>query len=240
MYLAYFDETKYSKENPYFLIGGIIVDDERVVEAEGALIDLQYRFFGTSILSKDTEMHGKEIFQGKGSYKNRKLEERLQIFEDIAGFVTDYDIATRIICINVEEHRKTFKYPHPEYRLGLILLLESLCNYLDQVDGLAVVFGDYEKDEITRSILDFSQFKPTGKIPIYSGRPLGRLIDTIYFTHSHHSRFLQVSDLLIYMANRYENGVTSLENWRDQKLESVWRKITEHTNYEMKYWPHQE
>ena len=85
---------------------------------------------------------------------------------------------------------KKYAYPVPEYRLGLMLILERFCDYLDGVKDLGVVFGDYEKDELTRSVLDFSQFKIEGKTPMYFGRPLGRLIDTVYFTYSHHSRFL--------------------------------------------------
>ena len=53
--------------------------------------------------------------------------------------------------------------------------------------------------------IDFSEYKSQGKTPMYFGRPLGRLLDTVYFTQSHHSRFLQVADLLVYMAGRYEN-----------------------------------
>lgn len=67
-----------------------------------------------------------------------------------------------------------------------MLVLERFCDYLDEVDDLGLVFGDYERDELTHSVLDFSQFKTLGKTPMYFGRHLGRLLDTVYFTHSHH------------------------------------------------------
>ena len=35
---------------------------------------------------------------------------------------------------------------------------------------------------------------------MYSGRPLGRLVDTVHFTRSHHSRFLQLADVVVYIA----------------------------------------
>ena len=106
-------------------------------------------------------------------------------------------------------HRKRYRFPQPEYQLGLMLILERFCDFLDTANDSGLVFGDYEKDEITRAVLDFSQFKLTGKTSMYGGRPLGRLLDTIYFTHSHHSRFLQAADVMLYMACHCESRPAS-------------------------------
>lgn len=89
MYLAYFDETKYSEGNPYFFVGGILLEDDKIGELETTLMEIQYNFFGTSVLSKDTEIHGKELFHGKGAYKGRKIADRVQLFRDISTFIND-------------------------------------------------------------------------------------------------------------------------------------------------------
>ena len=126
----------------------------------------------------------------------------------------------------------------PEYRLGLILILERFCDYLDNVDDLGLVFGDYEKDEITRSILDFSQFKMVGKTPMYFGRPLGRLLDTIYFTHSHHSRFLQVADLLVFLAGRYDHTFIKEDSkWHEKQAARAWKNIKDNADIKIQHWP---
>lgn len=49
---------------------------------------------------------------------------------------------------------------------------------------------------------------------MYFGLALGYLLDTVYFTQSHHNRFLQVADLLIYLAGRYENQNNVPDCWR--------------------------
>jgi len=59
-----------------------------------------------------------------------------------------------------------------------MLNLERFSDYLDEIDGIGIVFGDYERDKITRSILDFLQFKVDEKTPFAFDRPLGRLKDT--------------------------------------------------------------
>ena len=100
-----------------------------------------------------------------------------------------------------------------------------------------MVFGDYEADEVTSAVVDFSEFKSQGKTPMYFGRALGRLLDTVYFTQSHHSRFLQVADLLIYMAGRYENWAEVPEKWHEQAVKEAWEKVKASGNVVIQHWP---
>ena len=72
---------------------------------------------------------------------------------------------------------------------------------------------------------------------MFLGRPLGRLIDTVYFTQSHHSRFLQVADILIYMAGRYENSSQPPQKWHEQKLDGIWENIKANGNIQIQRWP---
>ena len=225
MHLAYFDENKYSEENPFFFIGGYLVAEGQVLELESTLTQIQSNFFGSTALRTDTEFHGKDMLHGKGYFKKRKLVERVRLFKGIVSFVLSNKLPIRIICIDVKNHRAKYQYPQPEYRLGLMLVLERFCDFLEKADDLGAVFGDYEKDEISRAILDFSEFKVSGKTPMYFGRPLRRLIDTVYFTHSHHSRFLQVADVLVYMAGRYENMKDRPDKWHDQEIYDLWGQI---------------
>lgn len=177
MHLSYFDENKFTDNNPYFWVGGLLIPDKKAIELENTLSQIQYNFF-------------------------------------------------RMVCINVTQHRLKYIDPMPEYRLGLMLLLERFCDYLDTVDDLGIVFGDYEKDELTQSVLDFSKFKLDGKTPMYFGRRLDRLLDTVYFTHSHHSRFLQAADILIFLAGRYENSsITQSSKRRERKMAEAWENI---------------
>ena len=200
MYLCYFDENKYSTENPYFFIGGLMIPDSKALEFENTLSQIVFNFFGSRTLNLENELHGKYIFHGKGNVKGRKMEERVQLFKDISTFVINNQIPIRMICIDVKRHRGKYLYPIPSYRLGLMLILERFCEYLDKVKDLGLVFGDHEANEVSKGVIDFSEYKSIGKTPMYYGRTLGRLLDTVYFTHSHHSRFLQVADLLVYMA----------------------------------------
>ncbi|HEU0234315.1 MAG TPA: DUF3800 domain-containing protein [Gallionella sp.] len=237
MHLCYFDENKHTAEDPHFFIGGLMIPDSKALEFEKTLSQIAFNFFGTRSLTVSSEFHGKDLFHGKGNAKGRKLEERVQLFQDVATFVSNNKIPVRMICINVERHRTKYIYPTPPYKLGLMLILERFCEYLDTQNDLGLVFGDYEADEVSRGVIDFSDFKSNGKTPMYYGRPLGRLLDTVYFTHSHHSRFLQVADLLIYMAGRYENSTIVSDKWHEQAVKACWEKVKASGNVFIQRWP---
>ncbi len=237
MHLIYFDENKYSEADPRFYIGGIVIDGARVEQLERTLQQIHYNFFGTSVLSRDTEIHGKDIFHGKGIFRKLKLKKRLALFADIVDYLITHKIPIRMVCIDVNTHRQKYRYPEPEYHLGLMLALERFCDFLEEHDESGIVFGDYEKDEITRAVLDFSQFKVSGKTPMHRGRPLGRLIDTIYFTHSHHSRFLQVADVVVFLANRFEAPNPERSKWHETEGLALWNRLKNETDFAMQKWP---
>lgn len=237
MHLMYFDENKYSEDNPFFLLGGVIVEDSKALELDKVLSQIQFNYFGNSVLTKATEFHGKEIFHGKENWKDRKLAERIKAFEDISSLIVNKKLTIRMVCIDVKKHREKYFYPIPEYRLGLMLLLERCCDFLEKVDDIGLVFGDYEKDEITKSIVDFSQFKTTGSTPMYFGRPLGRLIDTVYFTQSHHSRFLQIADMIVFMAGRFEKRPSEGDKWHDKQVRKIWENIKASVDFYIQHWP---
>ena len=237
MHLIYFDENKYSKENPFFTIGGILVPETKVLELDNTLTQIQSNFFGSSSLVAENEFHGNEMFHGKGPFKGRKLPERIEVFDYLATFLVSNEIPIRLVRIDVERHREKYVYPEPEYRLGLMLFLERCCDYLDEVDDLGIAFGDYERDEVARSVVDFSEYKTSGKTPMYFGRPLDRLVDTVYFTRSHHSRFLQLADVVVYMAGRYLPLSDAPEKWHDARVFEIWEKIRASADLDIQHWP---
>ncbi|HEX4044503.1 MAG TPA: DUF3800 domain-containing protein [Gammaproteobacteria bacterium] len=72
---------------------------------------------------------------------------------------------------------------------------------------------------------------------MYLGRHLGRLKDIIYFTHSYHSRFLQIADIVIYMANRFENNKNQLTKWHDIEVQKLWNELKGGTDFHIQRWP---
>jgi hypothetical protein len=59
----------------------------------------------------------------------------------------------------------------------------------------------------------------------------------VYFTQSHHSRFLQVADLLVYMAGRYESWTDVPDKWHEQAVKAAWEKVKASGNLSIQRWP---
>ena len=133
-------------------------------------------------MTLQTELHGKDLFHGKGNAKSRHLTSRVQVFKEVAEFVCGNQIPVRMICIDVNRHKEKYADPTPEYQLGLMLMLERIFEYLESVDDVGLVFVDYEADQVTQSVVDFSEFKTEGRTPMYFGRPLGRIHDGSIFS----------------------------------------------------------
>ena len=97
MYLAYFDEAKCEpKVSPYFFLGGIILNEIEASQFEKNLMQIQYNYFGTQSLNKTTELHGQEVFQGKGNFKNESLDKRMQLFENVMTCVENSHVVVQV------------------------------------------------------------------------------------------------------------------------------------------------
>lgn len=100
-----------------------------------------------------------------------------------------------------------------------------------------MVFGDYEKDEMADAVCDFSNYQYRG-MTNYNGRSLESLIDTIYFTHSHHSRLLQLADVMLYMVQRFDLGFHDMAKWHEQEGLKIWSDMkTKAQSYVVQRWP---
>jgi hypothetical protein len=98
VHLCYFDENKYSPDNPHFFIGGLLIPDKKALDFESTLNQIAFNFFGSRSLTQANELHGKELFHGKGNAKGRKLDDLGLVFGDYeADEVTG--VATRIVGV---------------------------------------------------------------------------------------------------------------------------------------------
>jgi len=69
------------------------------------------------------------------------------------------------------------------------------------------------------------------------GRNIDRLIDTIYFTQSHHSRFLQLTDVIVYLANRFAGIENEPEKWMEKTGWKIWKSLQNGTDLQFQHWP---
>lgn len=198
MHIAYFDEVKYQQgKQPFYWLGGLIVDATLVKELESEVDALSKECFGTSQLGRDTEFHAAEIFHRKRNFKDwPDVSKRIRVLQRLASIVGRQEGVGRVYVrlepakMIAEENldQKTFMY-----------FVERVEGYLHQKQDLGILIGDRESDKVSTVFAEaLSHFREHGTSYAY-GKKLERLIDTVHFTESHLSRMLQLADAYVWL-----------------------------------------
>lgn len=198
--LTYLDES-YSKDSYY--IAGLAVHHEAVRSLENALTEVVAR--ATRELSVGhlrAELHGHPLFHGEGDWERAKPRQRIAVYNWAFDAIAQHDV--KIFLRGVDSKRLRERYAHPEdpHDVCLRHLLERVNNYANGSDQAALVIAD-ELHEHDRRRTDLRNFKDYGT-PGYLSSKLPRIVDTIHFAPSHHSRLIQAADLVAFLHHRLQ------------------------------------
>jgi hypothetical protein len=197
MLLAYFDEVKFQAgTQPYYWLGGLIVDAQLIKQLEGEVDALARECFGTSTLGRGTEFHAAEIFHRKRNFKDwPDIGKRLSVLKRLASIIgrqegigrvyARLDPAKMIADDNLDQ--KAFMF-----------FIERVEMYLGSKKDLGMLIGDRESEKVATVFAEaLSRYREHGTSYAY-GTNLERLIDTVHFTESHLSRMLQLADAYVW------------------------------------------
>jgi hypothetical protein len=216
MHLLYYDEVKYDPPiQPCFWLGGICVSADAVPQIEAAVNDISKAAFGSRLLDKKTEFHGKEICGGKGNFKGRPLGQRLDILRqllDIISLDSVHRVYVRIIPANIT-HSST-----PPDEIAFMYLIEQADSLFKSLGSMGMLFGDYDEPNIGSSVASLSRFR-SGGTQWQRGRDIENIIDTVHFARSHHSRMIQLADIFLFCQQFMRQNNNS--GWRKEVAEVI-------------------
>lgn len=222
MHLCYLDENKPTDIKPQLIVGGFVIEAKKAIALDEGLCSLQALLFDSSSnpKAKSREFHGVHILQGKGNFKSMPLQRRVAIFEVILDILATSGMQPLIAATDPSYSDDMDGVSH--YRFSLSVALLAFNDFLETKSSWGIICADYEKDEISKATRDFEYIK---KSLDDKGISTNRLIDTVYFTQSHHSRLVQAADILVYLAGRYGKGLRSWEKWHDKKISHMWAEF---------------
>jgi len=231
MILFYYDEVKFNPpQQESFWLGGIGVPSEIVAEIEQQVNEVSKDAFGSSLLRKDTEFHGKEICRGNGLFKGFDESVRLAYLERLLKVVARDDI----FRIYVEIRPKNITHsPKPHDEIAFMFLTEQYNKLLQEQDVIGMMFGDYDEPAIGTSVASLSRFR-SGGTEWSRAAGIDRIIDTVHFAKSHHSRMIQLADIFLYCL-QFIHGNNSAP-WRS-RLQSVILASNMHLRSKSRTWP---
>jgi hypothetical protein len=193
MHLVYIDEVKHDlPAQAYHWLGALVFAESAVQAADTALSSIAENFFGTSILDSGNEFHAKNILQGKGPYKKKPMQQRVELFNSLLDVIGSHDIG------RIEIRLEPAKMIASHYKdMAFMFLVEKVDDYMRQCKSIALLIADEDRELAGTNVTSLSSYKRSGTQYAF-GREITRIVDTIHHTKSHHSRLLQLADAYVY------------------------------------------
>ncbi|WHP16018.1 DUF3800 domain-containing protein [Cellulomonas sp. ES6] len=195
--LAYVDES-YTAER--FYLGAVLVDGEAAARIEAGFDAIVGDYCGRFGLSPAAEMHANPLFQGKGEWRDVPTRARINVYARAMQVLGSSGAQVVLRGMNVRRQRERYVNPHPPHEVVLGHLLERVDERAEVSGAHALVLAD-EVHNSDRHRTNFREFR-VGGTPGYRSTTLHRLIDTIHFAPSEHSRLLQAADLVTFLHRR--------------------------------------
>jgi len=192
MKLIFFDEVKNEAQYPHYHIGAVCIDESHLNDIEKNIATLSEEIFGNGELSKETEFHAADIFHRKRSFKEwQDFDARVNVIKRLIQILSREEVALIDIKINVNNLLADQK---PD-EIAFMFLCERANDYVRSKRALGMLIGDRENDRMSeRFSSSLSSYRARGTDFAF-GRDLHNLVDSVHFTHSHLSRFLQLADV---------------------------------------------
>lgn len=231
MFLTYIDEVKYQKgKEPFYWLCGLAFPDESIKLVEDKLSIIAQDYFGTGILSKDTEFHAKDIVHGKGPYKGHDLNERFELYISLLDTLEACQ-GLKKIEVRIDPSKMV---ANGYQDMAFMFFIERVNSLMLSLNSKALLITDLDKEMVTSNVTSLSTYKEQGT-KYHFGSEINNIADTIHHTHSHHSRLVQMADIYTYtMALKAKTGMK-------HPRETIRTYTRERTNLSFpskyKYWP---
>lgn len=217
MLIAYFDEVKHQKGRaPFYWLCAVVASPELIWKLEKELNDLAEEVFGSRNLTRDTEFHAADILSGNQHFKGWELERRV---DTLKRLITIFGTAEGLGKVYVKMDVRKMVSSDIE-GMAFMFLVERIDRYLRGQKAPGMLIGDRESESVSGLFAESLSRYRTGGTKYFFGTELTHLLDTVHFTHSHHSRMLQLADLHAWL--RQLRAAGDCGRWhRQQILEHV-------------------
>src|SRR5574343_510593 len=214
MKLIFFDESKNDPDYHHYHLGAICIDDSALLEIETQINVIAAEAFGTAELTDATEFHATEIFHRKKNFKDwNDFGARVDLLSKFIFLLSQESVQLidiQINCSLLQEGQQ------PE-QIAFMFLCER-ANDLDRAQkNIGMLIGDRESDKhAARFATTLSNYKASGTNFAF-GREIRNLVDSVHFTQSHLSRFLQLADVYTWLL-QFRNRNRGSDNIRHKAV----------------------
>ena len=234
MHLIYFDEAKHDTNYSHYHIGAVCIEETQLDEVEDKIKLLAEEAFGTYELTASTEFHAAEIYHRKGNFKDwTEFDSRVQLIGKLAEILS----LDEVKLIDIQINSSLLNAEQSPEEIAFMFLCERANDFVKSKKSLGMLIGDRENDRhAERFASTLSNYRATGT-DFEFGRQIQNLVDSVHFTHSHLSRFLQLADVYVWLL-QFKNRNRGSKNFRHQAmLNMLKRNCIDLSPSKYKEWP---
>jgi Protein of unknown function (DUF3800) len=198
VYVTYFDEIKPNpkRNQPHYWLGAISLPMAEIAAVENKLNDLAHKQFGSRELTRSTEFHSVDIYFRNGNFKHEQdVGKRLQVFRELFDVFDSCSSIEKTFVKIIPENIK-YSSQSPE-SIAFMYLCEQVDGVMKRLKSHTLLIGDQDEERSNSAVREFLQYRTHGT-NWRMGKDLECVIDSLYFTHSHHSRMLQLADVYVF------------------------------------------
>ncbi|MGW4119851.1 DUF3800 domain-containing protein [Nocardia sp. NPDC004711] len=202
MLLAYIDETY--RRGSQFWVSALVLPGDWIAAVSDAMDAVVARasekFDG---IEKTAELHGYEIDAGTGHWEPLKGQARARVgvYTDAIETIAQFgDLAWFRGGINEKAWWSETQDPH-EWALKFLLERINSEAYARGEYVLCICDDVHNRDKYRERLQHYREYGTGG----YASSKLGRIVDTLHFAPSCHSRMVQAVDLVTYVLNRHQH-----------------------------------
>lgn len=234
MQLIFFDEAKDDKDYSVYHIGGVCIDEEDLAHVEGRITLLAEKSFGNAVLDRSTEFHAAEIFHRKAHFKPwEDFGSRLALLREFVEILS----LKQVGLIDIQINSAKLHVNQSSSDIAFMFLCERSNQLMQARKKMGMLIGDRDTDSsAAKCAISLSSYRVNGTEFQY-GQKITNLVDSVHFTHSHLSRFLQLADVYTWL-KQFRHRNKGSKNERHQALFDILRaQDTDLGPTKYKEWP---
>lgn len=194
MRVVYFDEVKPNPGAfPDYLIAGISLSEVSLRSCLKGFNEVKAKYYAQMQLPHNTEIHAQYIYHGKGSFKGKNLDARLELIADLVKLLEPEDVRLVYSWIDVQ------KLYNADHALDQCFthFCERAHNTLAGSDA-GLLIGDLDPQSRNHLWSKFADFRRTGT-PWSFGKELPKFADSVHFVDSRVCEMVQLADVYAFM-----------------------------------------
>ena len=213
MKFCYVDESLDNQCQLVQVMVGIVVDAQRLNRTRLEFGEI-FGVVGDAFPGALRELKGSKIFYGRDGWRQVAPEVRKDIFRRFCEWLSDRKHHLAMSAIDVGRFNSDLPAHYPETlkdlwvagAVHIALQLQRLRQGLDKNKGHTVIIFDENKlkaDKLNEVLFGPPEWTEPYYDKTKKHQPLDQIIDSAFFTKSHHAGLAQVADLFAFAFRRY-------------------------------------